>query len=243
MTRWAIFPISFTTRLVVVKITSGGDRIGRPTSSAGTPPDDHGPGGTRACSTEEVGHEVDRDEAGGQEDHHEQEQREVARGDTWPQFLEGPGAARPGGQRLQHRPLVDAAGPRQVQGLDETDHEHPFRLVAAPARTFLNSTFTETPSSLKREKRPTALIHPDDCGALGVVAGERVTLGNDRGEVIVHVEPREGQQRGVVIVEGIWPNKHFENHIGINALTSSDPGYPHGGAVFHDTAVWIRKPA
>ena len=54
-------------------------------------------------------------------------------------------------------------------------------------------------------------------------------------------QPRPGQQRGVVVVEGIWPNKHFENGIGINALTSGDPGYPNGGAVFHDTAVWVRK--
>jgi hypothetical protein len=23
--------------------------------------------------------------------------------------------------------------------------------------------------------------------------------------------------------------------------TSAEPGYPNGGAVFHDTAVWIRR--
>jgi anaerobic selenocysteine-containing dehydrogenase len=124
--------------------------------------------------------------------------------------------------------------------IDEATPERPFRLVAAPARTFLNSTFTETPSSLQRERRPTALLHPGDCAALGVAAGDRVRLGNARGEVIVHVESREGQPRGVVVVEGIWPNRHFENRLGINALTSSEPGWPNGGAVFHDTAVWIR---
>ncbi len=126
---------------------------------------------------------------------------------------------------------------------DEATAEKPFRLVAAPARTFLNSTFTETPSSLAREKRPTALLHPDDCAALGAVAGTALQLGNERGEVIAHAEPREGQPRGVVIVEGVWPNKHFVNRLGINALTSAEPGYPNGGAVFHDTAVWIRKAA
>src|SRR5262249_48627641 len=31
--------------------------------------------------------------------------------------------------------------------IEESDEEHPFRLVAAPARQFLNSTFTETPGS------------------------------------------------------------------------------------------------
>jgi anaerobic selenocysteine-containing dehydrogenase len=131
--------------------------------------------------------------------------------------------------------------PDHFDVIDGPTPERPFRLVAAPARTFLNSTFTETPGSLRREKRPTARLHPEDCAALGVAEGDRVRIGNDRGEVLVHVWPRAGQQRGVVIVEGIWPNRHFANGIGINALTSSEPGYPHGGAVFHDTAVWVRR--
>jgi hypothetical protein len=46
-------------------------------------------------------------------------------------------------------------------------------------------------------------------------------------------------QRRVVIVEGLWPNHAFEEGIGINLLTSADPGLPRGGAVFHDTSVWL----
>ncbi len=141
------------------------------------------------------------------------------------------------GGRWQEMPAL----PDHLAVTDEATQEKPFRLVAAPARTFLNSSFTETPSSLKREKRPTALMHPDDCSALGVAEDDRVRIGNHRGEVIVHVHLKLGQQRGVVVVEGIWPNQHFENGIGINALTSSDPGWPNGGAVFHDTAVWVRR--
>jgi anaerobic selenocysteine-containing dehydrogenase len=147
---------------------------------------------------------------------------------------------RPDWSRFGGRWREMPALPDHFDVIDNPTPDRPYRLVAAPARTFLNSTFTETPGSLRRERRPTALLHPEDCTALGVAAGDRVRVGNDRGEVIVHVEPRQGQQRGVVVVEGIWPNKHFANGIGINALTSSDPGYPHGGAVFHDTAVWVR---
>ena len=131
--------------------------------------------------------------------------------------------------------------PDHMDVIDNATADKPFRLVAAPARTFLNSSFTETPSSVKREQRPTALVHPDDCIALGVTKDDRVELGNERGMVIVHVKPQDGQQRGVVIVEGIWPNKYFENGIGINAITSADPGWPKGGAAFHDTAVWIKR--
>ena len=141
------------------------------------------------------------------------------------------------GGRWQEMPAL----PDHMDVIDSATAEKPFRLVAAPARTFLNSTFTETPSSLKRERRPTALLHPADCAALGVTEGDRVRLGNQRGEVVVHVRPRDGQQRGVVVVEGLWPNRHFENGLGINALTSADPGWPNGGAAFHDTAVWIRR--
>jgi hypothetical protein len=42
------------------------------------------------------------------------------------------------------------------------------------------------------------------------------------------------------VSESIWPSEYFEGGIGINALTSDDPGPPYGGAVFHDTAVWLR---
>lgn len=141
------------------------------------------------------------------------------------------------GGRWQEMPVL----PDHLDVIDRATADKPFRLVAAPARTFLNSTFTETPSSVKRERRPTALLRPEDCAELGVAEGDRVQLGNERGAVIVHVEPQEGQQRGVVIVEGIWPNRYFENGLGINALTSAEPGWPNGGAVFHDTAVWVRR--
>jgi anaerobic selenocysteine-containing dehydrogenase len=140
------------------------------------------------------------------------------------------------GGRWQEMPVL----PDHLDVIDRATADKPFRLIAAPARTFLNSTFTETPSSLRRERRPTALLRPEDCAELGVSAGDRVQLGNERGMVIVHVEPQQGQQRGVVVVEGIWPNRYFENGLGINALTSAEPGWPNGGAVFHDTAVWIR---
>ena len=144
-------------------------------------------------------------------------------------------------QRFGGRWREMPALPDHFDVIDKATPDKPFRLVAAPARTFLNSTFTETASSVKRERRPTALLHPEDCAALGVAEGERVELGNERGAVIVHAQPQEGQQRGVVVVEGIWPNRHFENGLGINALTSADPGWPNGGAAFHDTAVWIRR--
>ncbi len=130
--------------------------------------------------------------------------------------------------------------PDHMPAHDAADDDRPFRMVTAPARQFLNTTFTETPGSRKREQRPTALLHPADAARLGVEEGGRVRLGNAQGEILVTAKLAEGQQEGVVIVESVWPNGDFEGGIGINLLTSDDPGPPKGGAVFHDTAVWVR---
>jgi anaerobic selenocysteine-containing dehydrogenase len=124
---------------------------------------------------------------------------------------------------------------------ERADETHPFRLVTSPARSYLNSTFTETPTSQKREQKPTVLIHSDDCKVLGIATGERVQVGNARNTIIVHAKAFDGVQRGVIVIESIWPNSAFEGGIGVNSLIGADPGAPNGGAVFHDSAVWVRR--
>ena len=119
----------------------------------------------------------------------------------------------------------------------------PFRLTTSPARTFLNSTFNETPGSVKREGRPSVMAHPADLAALGLSDGDAVTVGNTRGQVQLHAKAHEGQQRGVLIAEGIWPNTAYADGCGINTLTGADQPAPAGGGVFHDIAVWLRKAA
>jgi anaerobic selenocysteine-containing dehydrogenase len=124
--------------------------------------------------------------------------------------------------------------------IEEASDELPFRLVTAPARNYLNSSFTETPTSIRRERRPHVKLHPEDAARLGVAAGQKVRLGNRRGTVLLHAELFPGVNRGVAVVESIWPNHAFEEGIGINALTGADPGGVIGGGCFHDNAIWIR---
>ena len=95
----------------------------------------------------------------------------------------------------------------------------PFRLATSPARQFLNSTFTETQSSLNREGRPTVMIHPDDAKKLDISDGCEVELINERGAV---------------------PNSAHADGRGINTLTGADQAAPFGGAAFHDNHVAIR---
>ncbi len=125
--------------------------------------------------------------------------------------------------------------------IEEANEDYPFRLVTAPARTFLNSTFTETPSSVAREKRPELMIHPEDAAVLGLVAGDVARVTSARGEVRLHVQIFDGLRRGVVVAESIWPNRAHEDGRGINSLTGDDAVAPVGGVAFHDNRVRIAK--
>ncbi len=124
---------------------------------------------------------------------------------------------------------------------EKADDKHPFKLATSPSRGYLNSTFNELPSSLKREGAPRAKIHPDDMGGLGLANGERIRMGNERGEIVLLAEAFAGVLRGVVIVESIPPNDAFEGGEGINTLTSAHQSAPFGGTAYHDNHVWIRK--
>jgi anaerobic selenocysteine-containing dehydrogenase len=125
--------------------------------------------------------------------------------------------------------------------IENADAEHPFRLATSPARSFLNSTFTETPGSRKKEGRPTLMLHPGDAETLGIAADDEVMVGNSRGSVHLHAVLFEGLVRGVVIAESIWPNAAHRYGRGINTITGADAVAPFGGAAFHDVKVWIKR--
>lgn len=131
--------------------------------------------------------------------------------------------------------------PDHWEVIETADVEHPFRMTTSPAHNFLNSTFAETPTSLAKEIRPELLIHPEDAAELGIENGERIEIGNHRGELVLHAVLRAGQKRGVVVSEGIFPNSTFERGEGINILVGAEPAAPYGGLAVHDTKIWIRK--
>lgn len=131
--------------------------------------------------------------------------------------------------------------PDHWEVIDAPSDEYPLRMVAAPARQFLNTTFTETQTSRNMEKEPHVKMHPEDLNRFGLTDQSIVTLGNKQGEISLKAIAFEGQQPGTVIVESLWPNKDFAGGLGVNALISSEPAKPNGGAVFHDTAVWVRS--
>ncbi len=122
---------------------------------------------------------------------------------------------------------------------EPTDAEHPFRLATSPSRSFLNSSFSETSGSRKRQPTPPVYIRPDAAASYGIANGDAVVLGNRRGRVELTAEIFDGLPPGVLIAEGVHPNKAHRNGQGINTLIGSDPVKPFGGVAFHDAAVWI----
>jgi anaerobic selenocysteine-containing dehydrogenase len=125
--------------------------------------------------------------------------------------------------------------------IEQPDDAHPFRLATSPSRSFLNSSFSETPSSKAREGTPTVMIHPEDARDLCIADGDAVTLGNARGEATLTAKLFGGLRRGVLIAESLHPNHAHISGRGINMLTGAEPVAPYGGAAFHDNKVWIRK--
>ncbi|MFD0915658.1 molybdopterin-dependent oxidoreductase [Pseudahrensia aquimaris] len=131
--------------------------------------------------------------------------------------------------------------PDQWDVLEEADSAHPYRLATSPARSFLNSSFSETPSSRKKEGVPKVMMHPNAANREGIAEGERVRLSNERGAVILHAVLFDGLKENVLIAEGLHKNADHEGGAGINTLTGADATAPHGGAAFHDVHVRIER--
>lgn len=129
--------------------------------------------------------------------------------------------------------------PDHWEVLEEATAEYPFRLATSPARHFLNSSFNETPGSIKREGHPDVMIHPEDAAQHRIEDGGWVRLENGRGAVMLRARHFAGLRRGVLIAESIWPNAAYPDGRGINTLTGADATAPFGGAAFHDNHVAI----
>ena len=127
--------------------------------------------------------------------------------------------------------------------IENADDAHPFRLATSPARSFLNTSFNETPSSQAREGAPSVMMHPADAEKLSLADGDMVVLGNTRGETTLTLKLFDGLRRGVLIAESVHPNKSHRGGRGINALTGAEAVAPYGGAAFHDNKVWVKKAA
>ena len=85
------------------------------------------------------------------------------------------------------------------------------------------------------------MMSPSDATGLSVATGDIVTLGNARGTVRLHARVTDVVRPGVLIAEGLWPNRDHLDGEGINVLSGADSVAPYGGAAVHDIKVWMKK--
>ena len=93
---------------------------------------------------------------------------------------------------------VMPALPDHVPLIETADAEQPFRLVTAPAHNYLNTSFTETATSIGKEARPVAKIHPSDAEVRGIRDSELVSLASRKGDITLKAKLTDRVQPGVV---------------------------------------------
>ena len=124
--------------------------------------------------------------------------------------------------------------------IEEADEAHPFRLATSPSRSFLNTSFNETPSSQAREGAPSVMIHPP-MPPLSICRWRCRDPGQRQGRDYADREIIRWCSPGVLIAESVHPNKTHIGGRGINMLTGAEAVAPVGGAAFHDNKVWVKK--
>ncbi len=71
--------------------------------------------------------------------------------------------------------------PDYWDAIDQSSAEYPLRLITPTARSFLNTSFTETAGAREREIGPRLLIHAADATAASVSDGEQGAGGQQAG--------------------------------------------------------------
>ncbi|MEM7273646.1 MAG: molybdopterin-dependent oxidoreductase [Actinomycetota bacterium] len=132
-------------------------------------------------------------------------------------------AAADGHGRLPtHRPPTEsaAAGP----GYD---------LVAAASDWHVNSVFAGTERTRSRTGRPVVAVHPADAARDGLVAGDEVIVGNDRGCFPATLAVDGTARPGIAVTTKGWWG------MGVNATVAERDADMGRGAVYHDNRVTI----
>lgn len=118
---------------------------------------------------------------------------------------------------------------------------YPFRLMTAPSRYLLNSSFGEREDLRARDRAMLLRMNPSDAGRKGLQDGERVTAFNDLGEVSFILRITSKVPEGVVVAQGIWWLAHCPGDRSVNALTSQRLTDQGAGSTFYDNTVDVRK--
>ena len=142
---------------------------------------------------------------------------------------------------------IEILNPKEPQPLPDFippyGGDQPFRLMTAPARYGLNSSFRERDDLRRKEERPLLQMNPADARAKGLADGDPAVAFNDLGEVTFTLRVTSGVPRGVVVSEGVWWLDQCPGARSVNALTSQRLTDQGGGSTFYDNTVDVRPAA
>src|SRR5206468_5045167 len=105
--------------------------------------------------------------------------------------------------------------------------------------SFLNSTFVNVASLRRAAGKPTLEIHADDAAPRGIIAGERVTIFNDRGSFTAEAVLTDRVRPGVVSAPSVWWGKLTDDRRNANHTTSQALTDIGRAATFYDNLVEV----
>jgi len=140
---------------------------------------------------------------------------------------------------LDPLPTHNPAG-ESADGSPELFAKYPLRLVTPAAHHFLNSSFGDMPTMLRKQRFPALELNQADADQRGIKHGEWVRAWNERGEVYFVAEVTDTVAAGVACHVSIWWGKFSPNGWNCNALTSDAEADMGGGATFHTNLIQIE---
>ncbi len=115
-----------------------------------------------------------------------------------------------------------------------------FRLLSPASRWRLNDSHANDDTIARRSGQATVTLHPDDAADLGVMAGDRVRLSNDAGELVLEVVIDAIAPRGVLVsYKGRWP-KLEPGGANVNVLHRATSSDIDGCNAVHGTTVRLE---
>ncbi len=118
-----------------------------------------------------------------------------------------------------------------------------FQLICAPSVHTHNATYSHSARHAKKAGAPRAFLNPGDLDRLGIAAGERVRLANERASLTLSAEADAHVPAGIVRVDGLPRAADVSEGHGINALVAGDVSDIGGGNVLYSTRCDVRAEA
>jgi anaerobic selenocysteine-containing dehydrogenase len=170
--------------------------------------------------------------------------------ETFAPFAEG-GFSTPSGKcefyserldRMGLDPLPAFIPPRESpESAPELARRFPLQLLSPPAPSFLNTSFSNLPSFIRSEKRPTIELNSEDAAKRNISDGDAVRVWNERGSCNLNARISDRVMPGVAVALSIWWNKLSPGGVNVNQTASQALTDLGGGATFYDNLVEVAR--